>query len=166
VPDDLPDTMAKDALLPCAFSKLHPRLRTPYLSAILTGIICPLVAGLFPFDLLGGRISIGTLMAFAVVCDPHWLSPAHHPRKQSPEEQGNSTNDEYSGPFHRLATEQSDLSLPVMGYPDTRTLCSPTCTTLHAQCSSKAQAGRWHVCRSNMPLPGQIRQVLSGGIVP
>ena len=61
-------SMAKDGLLPATFSKLHPRFRTPYVSTILTGVICSIVAGLLPLDLLGELISIGTLMAFAIVC--------------------------------------------------------------------------------------------------
>ena len=61
-------SMAKDGLLPPAFSRLHPRFRTPYLATILTGIVCSIVAGLLPLDLLGELISIGTLMAFAIVC--------------------------------------------------------------------------------------------------
>ncbi len=61
-------SMAKDGLLPAAFSRLHPRFRTPYLATILTGIVCSIVAGLLPLDLLGELISIGTLMAFAIVC--------------------------------------------------------------------------------------------------
>ena len=61
-------SMAKDGLLPPAFSKLHTRFRTPYLATILTGGVCSIVAGLLPLDLLGELISIGTLMAFAIVC--------------------------------------------------------------------------------------------------
>ncbi|HNC24492.1 MAG TPA: amino acid permease [Opitutaceae bacterium] len=61
-------SMAKDGLLPSAFSKLHPRFRTPYLATMLTGLVCSIVAGLLPLDLLGELISIGTLMAFAIVC--------------------------------------------------------------------------------------------------
>lgn len=61
-------SMAKDGLLPPMFSRLHPRFRTPYIATILTGLVCAVVAGLFPLDLLGELISIGTLMAFAIVC--------------------------------------------------------------------------------------------------
>jgi basic amino acid/polyamine antiporter, APA family len=61
-------SMANDGLLPPAFAKVHPRFRTPYVTTILTGAIGAVVAGVFPLDLLGELISIGTLMAFALVC--------------------------------------------------------------------------------------------------
>jgi APA family basic amino acid/polyamine antiporter len=61
-------TMAKDGLLPSAFAAVHPRFRTPWLSTILTGLVAMLIAGLFPIGLLGELVSIGTLLAFAIVC--------------------------------------------------------------------------------------------------
>jgi basic amino acid/polyamine antiporter, APA family len=61
-------TMSKDGLLPPVFSAVHPRFRTPWLAQILTGIIAMLIAGLFPIGLLGELVSIGTLLAFAIVC--------------------------------------------------------------------------------------------------
>jgi APA family basic amino acid/polyamine antiporter len=61
-------TMSKDGLLPPVFSSVHPRFRTPWLATILTGSIAMLVAGLFPIGLLGELVSIGTLLAFAIVC--------------------------------------------------------------------------------------------------
>ncbi len=61
-------TMAKDGLLPPVFSAVHPRFRTPWLAQILTGVVAMLIAGLFPIGLLGELVSIGTLLAFAIVC--------------------------------------------------------------------------------------------------
>ncbi|MEI7729319.1 MAG: amino acid permease [Verrucomicrobiota bacterium] len=61
-------TMSKDGLLPPIFSAVHPKFRTPWLATILTGIVAMLTAGLFPIGLLGELVSIGTLLAFAIVC--------------------------------------------------------------------------------------------------
>src|SRR5208283_1129133 len=61
-------TMSKDGLLPPIFSAVHPKFRTPWIAQILTGAIAMLVAGLFPIGLLGELVSIGTLLAFAIVC--------------------------------------------------------------------------------------------------
>jgi APA family basic amino acid/polyamine antiporter len=61
-------TMAKDGLLPPVFSRVHPRFRTPYVASILTGIAAMAFAGLLPIGLLGELVSIGTLLAFAIVC--------------------------------------------------------------------------------------------------
>jgi APA family basic amino acid/polyamine antiporter len=61
-------TMSKDGLLPPIFSAVHPKYRTPWIAQILTGAVAMLVAGLFPIGLLGELVSIGTLLAFAIVC--------------------------------------------------------------------------------------------------
>jgi APA family basic amino acid/polyamine antiporter len=61
-------TMSKDGLLPPVFSAVHPKFRTPWIAQILTGAIAMLIAGLFPIGLLGELVSIGTLLAFAIVC--------------------------------------------------------------------------------------------------
>ncbi len=61
-------TMSKDGLLPPVFSAVHPKFRTPWVAQILTGAIAMLIAGLFPIGLLGELVSIGTLLAFAIVC--------------------------------------------------------------------------------------------------
>lgn len=61
-------TMAKDGLLPRIFSSVHPKFKTPYITTILTGIVAIVVAGLFPIEILGALVSIGTLLAFAIVC--------------------------------------------------------------------------------------------------
>jgi basic amino acid/polyamine antiporter, APA family len=61
-------SMAKDGLLPKSFGKVHPKYKTPYITTILTGAVAMLVAGIFPIGLLGELVSIGTLLAFVIVC--------------------------------------------------------------------------------------------------
>jgi APA family basic amino acid/polyamine antiporter len=59
--------MGRDGLLPADFARVHPRYNTPYVGSIVTGVGAALFAALFPLDLLGDLVSIGTLLAFAVV---------------------------------------------------------------------------------------------------
>ena len=61
-------TMAKDGLLPPVFSKVHPKFKTPYISTIATGFVAMIVAGILPISILGELVSIGTLLAFIIVC--------------------------------------------------------------------------------------------------
>jgi APA family basic amino acid/polyamine antiporter len=61
-------TMANDGLLPKKFSKIHPKFRTPYVTTILTGIISCFFAGVLPIRILSELVSIGTLLAFTIVC--------------------------------------------------------------------------------------------------
>jgi len=60
--------MSRDGLLPEMFSKVHPKFKTPYVSTIITGLVAACVAGAFPIGLLGELVSIGTLLAFVIVC--------------------------------------------------------------------------------------------------
>ncbi|MCU0461733.1 MAG: amino acid permease [Bacteroidales bacterium] len=61
-------TMSKDGLLPPVFSKVHPKFKTPYISTIITGSVAMVIAGLLPISILGELVSIGTLLAFIIVC--------------------------------------------------------------------------------------------------
>jgi APA family basic amino acid/polyamine antiporter len=61
--------MARDGLLPRGvFGAVHPRFRTPHLSTMLTGFVVCLLAGFTPIGQLQNMVSIGTLMAFVIVC--------------------------------------------------------------------------------------------------
>lgn len=77
-------TMAKDGLLPAIFGRLHARYRTPAVSQLLVGAIVALAAGLFPIDLLGEMVSIGTLAAFALVCVSVLYLRRMHPELERP----------------------------------------------------------------------------------
>lgn len=60
--------MAKDGLLPNFFKTLHPAFKTPHKSTILVGAIVSLVAAFTPIDKVSEMCSMGTLLAFAMVC--------------------------------------------------------------------------------------------------
>lgn len=61
-------TMSKDGLLPKAFGNVHPKFGTPAFSTIVTGLFAMVLAGLFPIGVLSKLVSLGTLLAFAMVC--------------------------------------------------------------------------------------------------
>ena len=61
-------TMAVDGLLPKVLTKIHPRFHTPYVTTIIVGVIAAIFAGLLPLDILSQLVSIGTLLAFVIVC--------------------------------------------------------------------------------------------------
>jgi APA family basic amino acid/polyamine antiporter len=61
-------SMSRDGLLPKIFSEIHPRFHTPYKSNIVLGIFIALFAGLVPIRVVGEMTSIGTLLAFVMVC--------------------------------------------------------------------------------------------------
>lgn len=66
-------SMSRDGLLPKSFAKIHPKYGTPHITTWITGISCAVIAGLFPLDLLGELISIGTMLAFSLVCAGVWV---------------------------------------------------------------------------------------------
>ncbi|WP_003540516.1 amino acid permease [Desulfotomaculum nigrificans] len=59
--------MSRDGLIPTVFSKVHPKLKTPYTSTWVTGLACATVASLVPLDTLAHLVNIGTLAAFMLV---------------------------------------------------------------------------------------------------
>jgi len=61
-------SMASDGLLWKSFAKTHSKFKTPHITTIVTGSFAAFFAGLFPIGLLGELVSIGTLLAFVIVC--------------------------------------------------------------------------------------------------
>jgi APA family basic amino acid/polyamine antiporter len=60
--------MARDGLMPPVFGRVHPKFRTPSTGTVVTGVFAAIIGGLFPVNLLGHLVSIGTLAAFVTVC--------------------------------------------------------------------------------------------------
>lgn len=60
--------ISKDGLLPKVFSKVNDKHGVPHNATIFASIVTGLIAGLFPLHVLSELVSIGTLMAFAIVC--------------------------------------------------------------------------------------------------
>jgi basic amino acid/polyamine antiporter, APA family len=60
--------MSRDGLIPPVWSRIHPHFRTPWIGTIVTGAFAALLAGIVPLGILGELVSIGTLLAFVIVC--------------------------------------------------------------------------------------------------
>ncbi len=61
-------SMSRDGLLPSIFSEIHPKFHTPWKSNLIFMVMVGLGAGFLPISQLGHMTSIGTLMAFIIVC--------------------------------------------------------------------------------------------------
>ena len=59
--------MSRDGLLPRAFSRVHPRFRTPHISTGVAGFVVAIPAAIFDIGTLADLSNIGTLFAFALV---------------------------------------------------------------------------------------------------
>lgn len=76
--------MSKDGLLPSAFSKVHPKFKTPYINTMVVGLLVAIAAGMTPISLLGDLVSLGTLMAFIMVCFSVLYMRKKHPELPRP----------------------------------------------------------------------------------
>jgi APA family basic amino acid/polyamine antiporter len=77
-------SMSRDGLLGPWAGKVHPRFRTPYLSTIYTGMAVAIFTGLFPIQILGQMVNIGTLLAFVLVCAGVWVLRRTRPDLERP----------------------------------------------------------------------------------
>lgn len=60
--------MARDGLLPKTFSKLHPKYKTPWISNMIVMVFVSIIVAFVPISVVGHMTSIGTLLAFVMVC--------------------------------------------------------------------------------------------------
>ena len=60
--------MGRDGMLPPVFARIHPKYCTPHVNTLITGIGIAALAAVFPLDVLGDLVSMGTLIAFMAVC--------------------------------------------------------------------------------------------------
>jgi APA family basic amino acid/polyamine antiporter len=77
-------SMSRDGLLPKWAGTVHPRFRTPYISSITVGIFVAIFASLIPIGILGELVSIGTLLAFIIVCAGVWMLRVRRPDLERP----------------------------------------------------------------------------------
>ncbi len=77
-------SMAKDGLMPRAFSELHPKFNTPYKSNLMLMVFVGLFAALVPGSLAGDLTSFGTLLAFVLVSLGVWIMRRSDPDQPRP----------------------------------------------------------------------------------
>jgi basic amino acid/polyamine antiporter, APA family len=76
--------ISRDGLLPPAFSRIHPRFRTPYIPTIVTGIAVGITAAFLPIQEIAELTNIGTLFAFVLVCIGVWILRHADPGRKRP----------------------------------------------------------------------------------
>jgi len=72
-------SMSRDGLLPKWAGAVHRRFRTPWISSIVVGFFVAVFASIIPIAILGELVSIGTLLAFVIVCAGVWLLRVRQP---------------------------------------------------------------------------------------
>lgn len=77
-------SMSRDRLLPEWAGAVHPRFRTPWISTTIVGAFVAVFAAVVPIDILGELVSIGTLLAFVIVCAGVWTLRNRSPNLPRP----------------------------------------------------------------------------------
>ncbi len=77
-------SMSRDGLLWKWAGEIHPKFRTPYKSSIVVGLFVAVFAAVVPIGVLGELVSIGTLLAFVIVCAGIWILRVRKPDLHRP----------------------------------------------------------------------------------
>jgi APA family basic amino acid/polyamine antiporter len=76
--------MSRDGLLWKWAGEVHPKFRTPWKSTIIVGLFVAFFASVVPIGILGELVSIGTLLAFVIVCAGVWILRKKRPDLHRP----------------------------------------------------------------------------------
>ena len=77
-------SMSRDGLLPQWAGAVHPRFRTPWISSIVVGVFVAFLPAILPIGILNEMTSIGTLLAFVIVCAGVWVLRVRRPDLHRP----------------------------------------------------------------------------------
>jgi APA family basic amino acid/polyamine antiporter len=77
-------SMSRDGLLWKWASVIHPKFRTPWISNIVMGVFVAIFGAVIPISDLSKLVSIGTLLAFVIVCAGVWVLRVRRPELSRP----------------------------------------------------------------------------------
>jgi len=77
-------SMSRDGLLPRVFSDVHPKWKTPWRSNLLFMLFVSCFSAFAPISVVGHMTSIGTLLAFVIVCAGIIIMRRTHPELPRP----------------------------------------------------------------------------------
>jgi APA family basic amino acid/polyamine antiporter len=76
--------MAEDGMVPAFLGKLHPKRKTPWVANVVFMVATGLLAALVPIESLAKLVSVGTLLAFAIVCGGVLVLRRREPERERP----------------------------------------------------------------------------------
>ena len=77
-------TMAKDGMIPSVLAKLHPTRQTPWVANLTFMVATAGFAAFVPIEALAKLVSVGTLLAFAIVCGGVLVLRRREPERERP----------------------------------------------------------------------------------
>jgi APA family basic amino acid/polyamine antiporter len=71
-------------MVPAFLGKLHPKRKTPWVANVVFMVATGLLAALVPIESLAKLVSVGTLLAFAIVCGGVLVLRRREPERERP----------------------------------------------------------------------------------
>ena len=76
--------MAEDGMVPAVLGKLHPKRQTPWVANLVFMVATAAFAAFVPIEALAKLVSVGTLLAFAIVCGGVLVLRRREPDRKRP----------------------------------------------------------------------------------